>query len=220
MALIVIINANSSHDVTESMDACLDIVRTGVQHTLQCVTLAEAPEAIEDDDDIRTVVPLLVAMITRTPADAYVIGCFSDPGLAESRRATARPVIGIGEAAYLEALGLGERFGIVSILEESVSRHAAHVARLGLSSRLAGDRSIGTGVAGLSDDDAAAKIITVGRQLRDEDGAEVLVLGCAGMGQHRAAVERELGIRVVDPVQAAGAQAASMLTLGYTRGVA
>jgi Asp/Glu/hydantoin racemase len=43
----------------------------------------------------------------------------------------------------------------------------------------------------------------VGQQLRDEDGADVLVMGCAGMARYRAELESGLGIPVVDPTQAA-----------------
>jgi Asp/Glu/hydantoin racemase len=215
MAEIVLINPNSSQAVTASMDACLDIVRAGTPHRLRCVTLAEAPAAIETAADIATVTPMVAAAVDAMAADAYVVACFSDPGLAEARAATPRPVIGIGEAGYLAALGLGRRFGVVSIVEASVARHAAHVARLGLGARLAGDRSLGLGVAGLHGPGAVEAIIRTGRALRDEDGADVLVLACGGMGHARAAVERALGIPVVDPVQAAAMQAAAVLTLGY-----
>jgi len=43
----------------------------------------------------------------------------------------------------------------------------------------------------------------VGAQLRDLDGAETIILGCAGMASHRTRLEKFLGIPVVDPVQAA-----------------
>jgi Asp/Glu/hydantoin racemase len=62
-----------------------------------------------------------------------------------------------------------------------------------------------------------ARIIDVGRRLRDEDGADVLILGCATMGVYRARLEAELGIPVVDPTQAAVMRAASLLSLNYAR---
>ena len=43
----------------------------------------------------------------------------------------------------------------------------------------------------------------IGEQLKTEDGADVLVLGCAGMARHRKALEDHLDLPVVDPVQAA-----------------
>jgi Asp/Glu/hydantoin racemase len=53
--------------------------------------------------------------------------------------------------------------------------------------------------------------------LRDEDGADVLILGCAGMGHWRPKAEEALGIPVVDPTQAAVARAIGIVALGYQR---
>ena len=54
---------------------------------------------------------------------------------------------------------------------------------------------------------ALDRMIEVGSQLRDEDRADVVVLGCAGMARHRAPLEAALGIAVIDPTQAAVAMA-------------
>ena len=51
------------------------------------------------------------------------------------------------------------------------------------------------------------KMITVGRELRDADGADVVIMGCAGMARHRSPLEAALGIPVIDPTQAAVAMA-------------
>ncbi len=217
MSDILVINPNSSEAVTRSMDACLDLVRAGTPHTIRCATIAEAPSAIESQADIEKVEPLVVKRVAAETAAAYVIACFSDPGVVAARSRSTHPVIGIGEAGYLAALGFGGRFGIVSILENSIPRHARHIEELGLSSRLAGDRALGLGVAELSGESVVEAVTAAGRLLRDEDGADALVLGCAGMGQHRADVEAALDIPVVDPVQAGAVLAASMLTLDYNR---
>jgi allantoin racemase len=50
-------------------------------------------------------------------------------------------------------------------------------------------------------------MIEVGSRLRDEDGADVIVLGCAGMARHRAPLEAALGVAVIDPTLAAVAMA-------------
>lgn len=215
MANILVINPNSSETVTRSMDACLDSVRRGVAQSIQCVTLETAPPGIETDAHIAEVTPKVRARIADTPADAYVVACFSDPGVGQARQDTPRPVIGIGEAGYLAAIGLGGRFGVVSIVEASIGRHRRHLESLGLSARLAGDRPIGFGVAELGGPAVIEALVRVGHELRDRDGADTLVLGCAGMGGFRAAVEAELGLPVVDPVQAGALLAANALTLSY-----
>ncbi len=215
MAEILVINPNSSASITQSMDACLDAVRSLSGPTMRCSTLEKGPPGIETDAHIAAVIPHILERIAEMPADAYVIGCFSDPGLESARASTQKPVVGIGEAAYLAALGLGRRFGIVSILAASVPRHARYVDRLGLLSRLAGDRPIGFGVSELKGEAVMGQLVRVGKVLRDDDGADVLILGCAGLGSYRRALEDELGLPVVDPVQAAAAQACVTVALGY-----
>jgi Asp/Glu/hydantoin racemase len=51
--------------------------------------------------------------------------------------------------------------------------------------------------------------------LRDEDGADVIILGCAGLGSYRHAMQESLGVPVIDPVQAGVALACTNLDLAY-----
>ena len=57
------------------------------------------------------------------------------------------------------------------------------------------------------------KMVDVGRLLRDEDHAGAIIMGCAGMAKHRVPLERELGIPVIDPVQAAVGMAVTAVQL-------
>ena len=55
------------------------------------------------------------------------------------------------------------------------------------------------------------RMIAVGRELKEHDGADVVIMGCAGMARHRLALEDMLGIPVIDPTQAAVAMAIGVL---------
>ena len=148
--------------------------------------------------------------------DAYVVACFSDPGLHALREETGRPVFGIAEAGILAALTLGERIGILAILARSLPRHLRYIRQMGLASRFVGDRPVDIEVVGLSDADRTlARMIEVGRELRDRDGADVLVMGCAGMADYRAQVELAVGVPVVEPTQAAVGLAVNALLRGW-----
>lgn len=215
MSHILVLNPNSSAEVTAAMEASVAPFAARLGHPLRFETLVAGPPAIETEADIAAAAPLVAERAATAGAAAVVVACFSDPGVEAARAAARCPVIGIGAAGYLAALALAPRFGVVSILPASIPRHAAHLARLGLAGRCAGDRAIGFGVAALAGAAAREAIVTVGRALRDADGAGTVVLGCAGMGRHRPALEAALGLPVVDPVQAAVVQAAGMLTLGY-----
>jgi Asp/Glu/hydantoin racemase len=133
-----------------------------------------------------------------------VIACYSDPGLQQARAAISKPVFGIAESAMLVALTHGARFGVISILDGSIPRHAKYVRELGLEARLAGDRAIGLGVTELANGERTfERLVSVGGQLRDEDGAEVLIMGCAGMARYRECLETAVGLPVIEPTQAA-----------------
>ena len=211
---IVVLNPNSTETVTEGIDAALDPLRLRGGPSIECATLAEGPPGIESDAHVRDVVEPISRFVASRESDAsaFVIACFSDPGLMEARSTTRRPVLGIAACGLLTATALGSRFGVVSLLDQAIPRHLSYCESLGLGSRLAGDRAVGIGVTGLADASRTLERMTeTGRVLRDEDGAEVLVLGCAGMAQYRERLEELLGIPIIDPVQAAVGMAISML---------
>ncbi|MDE0202618.1 MAG: aspartate/glutamate racemase family protein [Rhodospirillaceae bacterium] len=211
-ARILVINPNSSKTVTEDIARALDGFRLDGGPTIDCMTLADGPPGIETQRHVDEVVAPLCRAIERERADAFVIACFSDPGLHAAREATGTPVFGIAQCGILSALARGERFGVVAILQGSIPRHRRYVASLGLSDRMAGERAIGLGVTQLAQEEIVAdRIGQVAERLRDEDGADAIVLGCAGMARYRAPLEAHLGCPVIDPSQAAVGMALAML---------
>jgi allantoin racemase len=213
---IIALNPNSSTEVTALMDEGLAVLRSLSGHEIFCTELKAAPIGIETDVHVRDVTPKVADFVADADADAVVVACFSDPGVAAARATARIPVVGIAEAAYYAALQLGGRFGIVSLGQSSIARHARHIELLGLSARLAGDRSIDMSVAeGHSDPRADGCIRRVSDELIGIDGAECLILGCAGLGARRAGLQATLGLPVIDPVQAGVAAAINILDLNY-----
>ena len=218
MTRILVINPNSSVAVTDALDRALEPLRHDDGPAIETMTIAEGPPGIETQAQVDAASAHVTSAIAREPADAYVIACFSDPGLHAARERTAAPVFGIAESAYAAAIPLGGRFGILAILDRSIPRHLRYVGALGLRDRLAGDRAINMAVTALGDESqASSRLVEVGRQLRDLDGADVLILGCAGMARYRQHVEQALGVPVIDPTQAAVGQAITALALGWRR---
>jgi Asp/Glu/hydantoin racemase len=87
---------------------------------------------------------------------------------------------------------------------------------MGLTERVVAEVPLGMNVTDLVDTDRTrAGLLRAGQQLRDIHLIDVVVLGCAGMAAHRAWLEQQLGIPVVEPTQAATAMAIGRTLLGW-----
>lgn len=217
MNALVVINPNSSQTVTDGIDTAIDPLRS-FAIPIRCLTLAEGPPGIESQQQADlTIAPMLKLAAAQNDAAGYVIACFGDPGLHALRDQTSLPVVGIQEASVMAALTLGHKFGVIAILPASIPRHLRAFGAMGVSGRLAGDRALGLSVADLVDDGKSLNaMIATGKRLRDEDGADVLIMGCAGMARFRNPLQDATGLPVVDPAQAAVSMALGQIRLNLS----
>lgn len=218
---LVVINPNSSQTVTDGIAAALaPLARFGIP--IRCETVAEGPPGIESQRDAdMSIAPMLrLAAALEAEAAGYIVACFGDPGVHALRDQTGLPVLGIQEAAVATALTLGQRFGVIAILARSIPRHLRSFGAMGVPTRVAGDRALGLGVAELADPGRTLPaMIAAGRALRDQDGAEVLIMGCAGMARFREPLEAATGLPVIEPCQAAATMALGRIALGLSHRV-
>ena len=206
---ILVINPNSNEAVTEGLRQAVQPLNYPEGPEIACTTLAEGPYGIETQEDADSVtIPLRRKVEAAGDVDAFVIACYSDPGLHVVREGTDKPVFGIAESGILTALTRADRFGVIAIKARSIPRHIRYLRQMGLMDRFAGERplemSVGEAATG---DKTLDRMVEIGRDLRDHDGAGVIVMGCAGMARHRRPLEQALGIPVIDPTQAAVAMA-------------
>lgn len=198
------------------MSVALDPLRLDGGPEVDCVTLEQGPFGVESQADVDRVSVLVREQIVSSQKayDAFVIACFSDPGLFAAREAIDKPIFGIAQSGLLMALSLGQRVGVVSILDASIPRHWRYWHSLGMAQPVVGDRAINTSVAELADESTVLdRMISVGQQLKQNHGADVLLLGCAGMARYREKMEDALQIPVVDPTQAAVGMAITTISL-------
>ena len=216
--VIYVINPNSTQTVTDGIDAAMAPLRIAGGPAIECRTLPDGPPGIQTQRDVDGVVIPLVAF-ARTLEDraaAFVIACFSDPGLHALREITDRPVLGISECAALTAMTLGQTFGVIAILDASIPRHLRGWGSMGIRDRLAGEVAIGVNVTDLAHGASTLdRMIEAGRRLRDGKGAQVIVMGCAGMASFRDPLQDALAMPVVEPSQAAASMALGRVLLGW-----
>ncbi|MEM7058698.1 MAG: aspartate/glutamate racemase family protein [Pseudomonadota bacterium] len=203
MALIRVLNPNSNQDVTDGLADALFAFEIPGRIEITCETLESGPYGIESQRDVDSVAVPVVDRMKAHPADAHVIACYSDPGLALARAEVPAPVFGIQESAIAMALTRGERFGVIAIADASIPRHLHAIRTMGVEARLAAERALNLTVAETTGDAVFDRLAETGAQLCKTDGADVLILGCAGMARHRARLAAELECPVIDPAQAA-----------------
>jgi Asp/Glu/hydantoin racemase len=214
---ILVINPNSSASVTAAIDAAVQPLRLHGGPTITVAGLDSGPPGIATQRDADSVVMPLVEWVSRDDADAFVIACFSDPGLHAVREAAdGRPVMGIAEWGILRALTQGERFGIIALSPSSIRRQQRLVRQMGVDSRYAGSWPVQASAADTAGAVIRARLIAAGQELVRQRGADVVVLGCAGMAAHRRAIEAEIGCPVVEPSQQAVVAAIGALLLRET----
>ena len=215
---IYVINPNSTERVTREIDVAVAPLRIAGGPAIECLTLADGPPGIQSQRDVDGLIPPLLkrAAGLENEAAAFVIACFSDPGMHSLREQSTKPVLGIAECGLLTALTLGQRFGIVAMLKNSIPRHLRYLGAMGMMDRFAGDLPVNLTIAEMADERLTLeRMVGVGRTLRDTHHADVLVMGCAGMARFREPLEQALGVPVVEPTQAAVTMAIGRARLGW-----
>ncbi|MDQ8024178.1 MAG: aspartate/glutamate racemase family protein [Moraxellaceae bacterium] len=136
-------------------------------------------------------------------AQAVLIGCFGDPGLPALREVCPVPVVGLAEAAMLEAARHG-RFAIVTGGPRWVPILHRLAVYAGVQDKLCDIRVVVRSGAELAADrsGAVAELAALCRQTAAENRLDAIVLGgaaLAGMGEEIALLT---GLPVIDSVSA------------------
>jgi allantoin racemase len=186
--------------------------------------LENGPPAVESLPDIALVAAELIRYVPRwreSDYDAIVIGCFSDPGLPALQNLMDIPIVGPGTSSVHLAAQFGERFGVLSS-EPTPKGLQARLRALGVGELFVSERMVGCSVLDLSRrrDEVLGGIVDAAKACV-RDGAEVLVLGCLGMGFLAGLsdlLQREAGVPVINPVIAALKTAETAISLGLRFG--
>ncbi|WP_284759721.1 aspartate/glutamate racemase family protein [Agrobacterium sp. fls2-241-TYG-188a] len=214
---ILIVNPNT----TASMTATIASAASGVaarETEIVAVTSQMGPVSIEGYYDEVFAVPGLLVEIAKgekAGADGAIIACFDDTGLDAARALATIPVIGICEAAVATASFIAQRFAIVTTMERSRLPIEHLVHRYGMSSR-ATVRAANIPVLSLEDpmSDALEKLRREIDAAVSKNGAEAIILGCAGMADLASRLSEEFGVPVIDGVSAAVKHVEGLVTLG------
>ncbi len=195
--------------------------------TLSCAFIPEGPPSIESRFDEVFSVPWLLALAVeaeRDGADALVIDCMGDPGLAPLREAVGIPVLGVAQTAMSTAAMLAQRFGVVTVLDRTTPMVNELVDVYGHGRQYVGCASIGVPVLRIHDDigKVQADLAEAAVGLVERREAAAIILGCTGFLGCAAAIRARLleaghDVPVIDPVPTAVAMAAALARLGLSQ---
>ncbi|WP_029008706.1 aspartate/glutamate racemase family protein [Azospirillum halopraeferens] len=205
--LIHVVNPNTTASMTAKAAAAARAAAAAGTEIL-AANPAMGPASIEGFYDEAFAVPGLLAEIARADARGvagHVIACFDDTGLDAARCAAAAPVVGIGEAAFHLASLVANRFSVVTTLARSIPAIEHNLMKYGLDRRCVRVRAAEVPVLALEEPGSAARVRIDAEiaRARAEDGAEAIVLGCAGMADLAGALAAEHGLPVIEGVGAA-----------------
>jgi allantoin racemase len=207
---VLLINPNSDAGMTAAIQ---DSAETFASGAFEVVTLPvpEAPRFLETyEDEIRCGPGVMRILRENEEAfDAFVIACHSDSHLDAARELTTKPVIGIGEASMKLASFLGHNFSVVTTHQHSVPGKLLQIRAYHLQDLLVSIRAPEEGEEGWAND---SLFMELSRRAVKEDGAEVIVLGCAGLSGMDRKIREALNVPVLD-----GVACALIMASGFAR---
>jgi allantoin racemase len=181
---LLLLNANTSADMTDRLvTAARERVATGTEISGLTGRFGAKVIATRASYAIAGHAAIDALAVQPIMADAIILACFGDPGLAALRELSPVPVIGMAEAACRHAAARVARFSIVTGGRLWEAMLGEYVASLGLSASLASIRTLAANGGQIADDPAAAEaaLLAACDTAIRRDGAELVILGGAGM---------------------------------------
>lgn len=213
------INPNTTLEMTENIGEVADQY-TADDTEVVAVSPEKGPISIESYYDDYLAIPGLLEEIREDEDefDAFVNACWGDPGIDACREVTDKPVVGIAEGSMYVANMLGAKFSVATVLPRAKDLVEETVRTTGLESKCASVRCTDLSVVDTENQRDAARdaLLEASKKAIEEDGAEAICLGCAGMGKLDVALEEELPVPVIDSVAAAAVLAEGLVKLGKT----
>lgn len=200
---ILVINPNSSVPMTCNIDkAAKEVASSGTEIVTRSPRMAPASIESFAEDVVAGYRMIEDVLSGEQDFDGVVVACYYDPAVDALREVLDVPVVGIAEASMHIGSLLAPRFSIVTVLRRGVTHVERVVQTVGLSERCASVRAVDLGVLDIDEDFivAADQIEKEAWRALEKDGAEAILLGCAGMGPLDRKLQDRLGVPVLDGV--------------------
>lgn len=202
------------------LEQCNLVSSKGTELTIR--SIKDGTESIESmfDEELAAAAILKEAKQAELDgADGVIIYCFGNPAIEAAKEILRIPVIGIGEAAQSIALALCESYGIVTTVQNSVTRNQRKAMVLGTYSKLGAVIPLGLNVNKLTGDrDAILSTVTevLKPQIENRE-LDLLVLGCGYLIGYTDELSKKLGVPIIDPGQSSIKLLETYISLGIAQ---
>ena len=202
--IICLINPNTTRNMTKTIEIAAKEMAS-LKTKIIATNPDDGPESIEGYYDEVFCVPGIIDRVQAYKnADAYIIACFDDAGLDAVRTMTNKPVLGIGNSSFNVASLLAGSFSVITTLEVSVPILKNNLLKYGFDKKCVNVSSVHIPVLDLekSNNDSLRKLEKEVERTLNEDKAEAIVLGCAGMADFATRLEEKFTVPVIEGVSA------------------
>ena len=211
---ILIINPNSSKQMTADIEKSAKRYAAG-DFEVTVLPTPGAPVYIDTYQDMAQCLPGMIQLLKENmdKYDAFIDACACDPNLDVLKEITTKPVVGMGEASLKMATMIGHNFSVVSTGHRATPNKYALIHKYHLDACCASIKAPGEMPA---DCTAYDLYYNASKRAIEEDMAEVIVLGCAGMCEMVEQLQEELGVPVLDGIVCALIIATGMVKAGIS----
>ncbi|WP_457754215.1 aspartate/glutamate racemase family protein [Thermococcus sp.] len=186
---------------------------------IEVINLEDGPISIETRKAEVEVIPKIVdiALKHHKKYDAIIINCCADPGVDVLRSLLDKPIIGPCESSLAIASTLGKRIGIVTVSKTGIPIFEELIRKLKFEEFVVSIRAIDLSVPEIDRDKGKTiKLLLEECKKAEDNGAEVILLGCTGFAGFAKELEKHLDIPVIDPAGASVKMAETLISLGLT----
>ena len=214
---LLIINPNSSEEMTRDIRNTVAYA-DDAEWSIDVVRMAGSPHVLESFSDYTLAGAQVIAYLRQLQEsgafsyDGVLLACMGDPCLYAAKEICPVPLVGIAEAGISTALLAGYKFSILASSQKAKPMMESMVMTYGLTQRMASVETFALPIdAFMEDSEVLRSSIRRTAESAAANGADVLLLGCAGMTMLGQELDALSDILIIDPIKAGVEQLKAMI---------
>lgn len=184
---------------------------------IDIVNIKKGPVSIESEYDEALSAPYTIEEAIKAEEEGYqgvIIYCFANPALFAVREVIKIPAVGIGEAAHMMGMIVGERIGIIATIENAVPRNWRRTKLIGSKNKVMAIKALNLPVLEYSNKEKTfLRVKEVAQSLIKDFDVDCIILGCGSILGMKEEIKRSFSIPIIIPGEAAVKLVESMVKM-------